>query len=293
MLLVCCAAVACGDFHGGYGWCLVAGALLALGGSYAIAHQRLMDAAARWRFGWCGALPAGRGATTTTLLLVTAAVLIVSIAFVTALLLGASAPVPYRGDLAFALAGIDFGLVVGTAIAAARVFRPGAVVRVRHVDGIREPLLALPWLNDPRLPHLLDWQRRAALVRWRRGGSFVMVGIVLGAVPIGAPMPEVTGLVLLVLSWSWLAVVMRASADATASAVRLLGATPLDVDCARRAALRYPLVAVLCALIPMAVGATLGGGGTFALGWMVCAGVVSAWPVLRILRATRLPDIPA
>lgn len=293
LLLVCCAAVVCGDFYGGYGWCLAAGALLALGGSHAIAHQRLLDALERWRFGWCGALPFPRGTTACTLLLVTTAVLMVSLAFVTALLFAVSVPAPHRGDLPYALAGIDLGLAVGTASAVARVFRRGAGARSRQGDGIREPLFALPWLNDPRLPHLLDWQRRAALVRWRRGGSFVTVGVVLAAVPDGPSLPMVVALVLLVLSWSWLAVVMRASADVSTAAVRLLGATSLDVRCARAASLRYPIVATSCALIPMAVGATLGGRGTIALAWIVCTVAVSAWPIFRTLRATRSPDTSA
>jgi hypothetical protein len=290
LLLACCAAVVCGAFYGGYGWCLAAGALLALGGSHAIAHQRLLDTLERWRFGWCGALPVARGAVAYTLLLVATAVLMVSLAFITALLFGVSIRAPHRGDLPYALAGIDLGLVVGTASAAARVLRRDAVARARQADGIREPLFALPWLNDPGLPHLADWQRRAALVRWRRGGSFVMVGIVLGVVPMGAPMVQVAGLVLLVLSWSWLAVAMRASADATARAVCLLGAVPLDARCARRASFRYPIIAALCALVPMAVGTVLLRRGVIALAWIVCAGAVSAWPVLGSLRATAGPE---
>ena len=118
LLLACCAAIACGDFYGGYGWCLAAGALLALGGSHAIAHQRLLDVLERWRFGWCGALPVARGATACTLLLVTAVALMVSLAFGTVLLLGVSTMAPHRGDLPYALAGIDLALVAGTAVAA-------------------------------------------------------------------------------------------------------------------------------------------------------------------------------
>lgn len=144
LLLVCCAAVACGDFYGGYGWCVAAGALLALGGSHAVAHQRLLDALERWRFGWCGPLPVPRGATQRTLLLVATVALVASLAFVTALLLGVSMPAPHRGDLPYALPGIDLGLVLGTTVAAARVFRRDAVARVRQADGIREPLFALP-----------------------------------------------------------------------------------------------------------------------------------------------------
>lgn len=286
LLLAGCAALACGDLYRSYGWCLAAAALLALGGSYAIAHRRLLDAVERWRFGWCGALPVARGAVPCTLLLVTTAALLASLALATVLLLGVSVSAPHHGDLAYALAGIDLALFVGATAAALRVFRRSA--RVRHADGIREPLLALPWLNDPRLPHLLDWQRRAALVQWRRGGSFVMVGIVLIGVPIGAPMLEVAGLVLLVLSWSWLAVVMHASADASTAAIRLLGAVPLDAHRARVASFCYPLVAALCALVPMIVGAILDGHAAIAPAWIACAGAVSAWPLTRIHCATRL-----
>ncbi|HET7224055.1 MAG TPA: hypothetical protein VFI81_12710 [Rhodanobacteraceae bacterium] len=286
LLLTCCAAIACGDFYRGYGWCLAAGALLALGGSYAITRQRLLDALERWRFGWCGALPVARGATLCTLSFITLAALIAPLALVAALLLVVSVGAPHRGDLPYALAGIELALGVGTAVAAVRAFRRGALA-VHHADGIREPLLALPWLNDPRLPHLLDWQRRAALVRWRRGGSFVMVGIVLAGAPMGAPMLEVAGLVLLVLSWSWLTVVMRAGAGASAAAVRVLGAEPLDTRRARTASLRYPMVATLCALVWMALGTALLRQGMLGLAWIAIAGAVSAGPLVRILRVTR------
>jgi hypothetical protein len=285
LLLACCVALACGDLYKGYGWCLAAAALPALGGSHAIAHRRVLDALERWRFGWCGALPIARGRTAWTLSIVTIVALLVSLMFVSALLLIVSASAPHRGDLPYALAGIDLALIVGTSVAMVRALRIGA--RTNHAGGIREPVLALPWLNDTRLPHLPDWQRRAALVRWRRGGSFVMVGIVLGAVPMGAPMVPVAGLVLLVLSWSWLAVAMRASADATTDAVRLLGATPLDFARARRASFRYPVAAALCGLVWMIVGIALLRQGMIAPAWIVLAGIASAWPMLRILRTTR------
>src|SRR6185437_8709795 len=132
-------------------------ALLALAGGHAIVYARWLDALKRWRFGWCGALPVGRGAKAGTLLLVTAAGMIASLAFVTALLLGASVAAPHHVDLPYALVGVALALVVGTAAAALRALRRDAGVHV--ADGIRESLLALPWLNDPRLPHWLDWQR--------------------------------------------------------------------------------------------------------------------------------------
>ena len=287
LLLACCAVIACGDFYRGYGWCLAAGALLALGGSYAIAHQRLLDALERWRFGWCGALPITRGAAAWTLLLVTATALLVSLAFVTALLLGLSSRAPHRADLLYALVGIGLALVVGTIIATLRVFRAGA--RVRHADGIREPLLALPWLNDPRLPHLLDWQRRMALVRWRRGGGAAMAALALFAVPDGASALRGAGLILFVFSLTWLDVALRACAKATAEAARFLRPTPLGDDRLRTASFRYPLLAVVCASVLVVVGAILLDRGSAIAGlWgAACAVVASAWPLRRVAVAAR------
>ena len=241
----------------------------------------------RWRDGWCGALPIGWGATVRTLLLVTTLALLASVGFAAALLSAAALAAPHRGDLAYALAGILLGLVVGTVAAALRAFRRRINGPTHHVDGLREPLFTLAWLDDPRLPNLPDWQRRVALMRGRRGGSFALVGIVLGAIPMGAPMLEVAGLVLLVLSWSWLVLVMRTGADTTVAMVRLLGATPLDSRCARKASLRYPCMAAIIAVVPMAIGAGLGRSGMIALAWVVAACAASAWPLVRILGATR------
>lgn len=288
LLLAACVVLACGDFHGGHGWCLAASVLLALGGSYAVARRRLLDAQQRWRSGWCGALPATRGAMAFSLWIVAAAALLLALVSVAALLFGVAVSTPHRGDLPYALAGIELALAVGVVAAMLRTF-----IRASHgrpADGIREPLLALRWLNDARLPHWLDWQRRAALVRWRRGGSFAMVGAALAAVPDGPSIPVVLSLVLLVLAWSWLAVVMRASAEAAAAAVRMLGATPLDARCARMVALRYPCIAAVCALVPVFAVALSSGHAAIALAWMACAGAESAWPIMRIFRATRLPD---
>ncbi len=287
LLLTCCAVVACGDLYEGYGWCLAAGTLLALGGSYAIAHERLLGALERWRFGWCGGLPVARGATPWTLLLVTVAALMASLAFTTALLLGVSMPAPHRGDLTYAWAGIDLALVVGAVVAAMRAFRRGA--RALQADGIREPLLALPWLNDARLPHLLDWQRRAALVTWRRGGGAAMVALALFAVPDGASVMRAAGLILLMISLTWLDVALRACAKATAEAVRLLQPTPLDGNRLRIASFRYPLLAVVCTFVLIVVGAVLMSGGSAIAGlWgAACAISVSAWPLRRVMVATR------
>lgn len=293
LLLAGCVGLACGDFYGGYGWCLATSALLALGGSHAIAHARLLDASERWRHGWCGALPVARGATVRTLLFVVTLVLIASLACVASLLLVAALAAPHRGDLAYALAGNALGLVVGTVAAVLRALRQRSDSPTHRDDGIREPLFTLAWLDDPRLPHLVDWQRREAVARWRRGGSFVLIGIVLAGVPDGPAIPTVVALILLVLSWAWLAVVMHASADSTISSVHLLGATPLDHNRARKASLRYPCMAMLVATVPMAIGAVLGHSGMIVFAWAAAACAALVWPLVRILDATRCPESPA
>ncbi|MGH8147805.1 MAG: hypothetical protein ACREPY_15925 [Rhodanobacteraceae bacterium] len=273
LLLSCCVALASAAFYLGYGWCVVAAALLSLGGSHAIAHSRLLNTLKRWRFGWFGALPVAPSTTVRTLFLVMAMALTSSLACVDVLLWAVSVSAAHQVDLAYALAGIDLGLIAGTLVAVARVSRPGAVARSRHVDGIREPLLALPWLNGPYLPHLLDWQRRAAVVRWRRGGRFVLVGVVLAGLPHGSSLPLVVALLPLVISWLWLSVVMRASVDTADDAISLLGAVALDSRRARLASLRYPLMTSSCALLPVVIVAILSRRGVILLGRVHTIGV--------------------
>ncbi|HJU26639.1 MAG TPA: hypothetical protein VJ722_08195, partial [Rhodanobacteraceae bacterium] len=188
-------------------------------------------------------------------------------------------------DFVYAVAGIDLALIVGAALAAVRALRRAQGVRA---DRIREPLFALPWLNDPRLPHLLDWQRRAALMRWRSGGNFVLVGFVLAGVPQGPVLHEVVGLVLLALSLPWLAIAMRACADGTVDATRLMTAIPFDPHRVRRAALRYPAIGASATAALAAVGVALA-HPSIALwcGWAACGAAASAWPVRRLLDATR------
>lgn len=62
-----------------------------------VAYPRLPGALERWRLGGCGALPITRGAEACTLLLVTAAALLMSFVFVTALLLSVSETAPLGG----------------------------------------------------------------------------------------------------------------------------------------------------------------------------------------------------
>jgi hypothetical protein len=222
------------------------------------------------------------------LLLVTTAALMVSLAFVTTLLVGISTVAPHRVDLPYALTGIDLALVLGVVVAVVRVFRRDTFA-VHQADGIREPLLALSWLNDPRLPHLLDWQRRAALVRWRRGGGAAMAALALFAIPDGATVMTGAGLVLFIISLTWLDVVLRACAKAAAEAAQLLQPVPLDCHSFRVASFRYPLLAVVCAFVLTVAGSVLMSGGSAIAGlWgAACAIAASVWPLGRVMVAAR------
>lgn len=285
LLVAGCTILVCAALYRGLGWCLPVSAAFAVVGAHGLARSRLAGALTRSRLGWCGALPLHAGATPRALLVVTSTAVAAAIIAMSALLTLAALPAPHRDVLGFGLMAVDGGLVAGTAAAALHVLRPGAMVRRHHADGIREPLLALPWLNAAHLPHLLDWQRRAALVKWRRGG-FALVAGVLIAVPDGAAIPGVVALVLLAASLAWFDVVMRTSARVTFAAAGLLRATPLSAHRMRWTALRYPLVAGICASTSAVIAVALPDAGPIPLLiWLACALAAAVWPVHCIARA--------
>jgi hypothetical protein len=288
LLLLACVAVACGTLYAGFGWCIAASGVLAFAGGQALTRGGLTNVLTRARFGWCAALPTDPRVTTRVMLGLTGAALLAAMVAGTLLLGFVAIAAPYREALGLAAFGLDGGLVIGTLVAVWPVLRKDGIVRMRHADGIREPLLALSWLNDARLPHLLDWQRRATLVNWRRGGSLAIVGSVLLLVPMGTLIPAVVALVLVTASLVWLRVAMRASAEVTLMAVRLLQATPGAAGRLRPVALRYPLVALACALILALAAVIVVHAGLLAVvAWGLCAIAVSVWPFHRMFVATR------
>ncbi|MBN8737621.1 MAG: hypothetical protein J0H27_15320 [Xanthomonadales bacterium] len=285
LLVLACGVLAAIPLYWDLGWLVLASAVLALVGSHALTRHRLTAALVRARFGWCGALPVRTPITSGILIALTLGSLIATVLSGSLLLAGAAIPAPRRDALAFGLLAMDGGLLVGSLVAVVQALRKGDVARSRHVDGIREPLFALPWLNDPRLPHLLDWQRRSALVRWRSGGGFALVGVVLAGVPMGAAIFDVAGLVLLALALAWLAVVTKACMTVANDARELLGATPVPAGRMRRGSLRYPLIALLGATFLAAFGVLLLRGGLVSMVvWVVCAAAVSLRPLLRIIK---------
>lgn len=286
LLVLACGILAAVPMYRDLGWLILASAVLALIGSHALTRHRLTAALVRARSGWCAALPVRVCTTPGVLVAVTVGSLVLAVLSGSLLLAGAAIPAPHRDALAFGLLAVDGGLLVGSLAAVVQTLRKGAAARSRHADGIREPLFALPWLNDPRLPHLLDWQRRCALGRWRGGGGFALVGVVLAGVPMGAAIFDVAGLVLLALALAWLAVAMKACMAVTNDARELLGATPVLAERMRRGPLRYPLIALLGATVLAALGVLLLRGGLVPMVvWFVCAAAVSLRPLLRIAQA--------
>lgn len=295
LLLLACIAIACGTLYAGFGWCIAASGVLAFAGGQALTRGGLTNVLTRARFGWCAALPADPRVTTRMMLGLAGAALLTAIVAGTLLLGLAAIAAPYREALGLAAFGLDGGLVIGTLVAVWLVLRKDGIVRMRHADGIREPLLALPWLNDARLPHLLDWQRRATLVNWRRGGGAAMAALAMFAVPNGESVPRGAGLILLVISLTWLDVALRASAKAAADAALLLQTISLDGGRLRIASFRYPLLAVVCTVVLTVAGAVLVGDKSVLAGLSgaACTIAVSAWPLRRVMAATRSSRRPS
>lgn len=114
-----------------------------------------------------------------------------------------------------------------------------------------------------------------------------MAALALFVIPDGASVLLGSGLAVLLISLAWLDVVLRACANATAEAARLLQPTPSGGDRLRTASLRYPLLAVGCTLILAVAGAVLISGGVAIAGlWgAACVIAVSVWPLRRLAAA--------
>jgi hypothetical protein len=182
------------------------------------------------------------------------------------------------------------GLVLGTLLALGQGMRRpplhDAVVRT----GRREALFAWTPGNHRRLPHLADWQRRSALVRWRlgQGGHFWVVGALLLTLPDRVGVARAAGLLLMTVSWLWLATTLRACAAVAVQALHLLRATPATSRGWRDAALRYPLFAAACAAgLAVAGEALLGFTGRPLSIWLVAlllACLPAAWRLRTAMR---------
>lgn len=159
-------------------------------------------------------------------------------------------------------------------------------------EGFRQPLLSLRALWDRRLPHLLDWQRREALLRWRRGGNFRWVGAVLFALPSGTSGRTAVALLLLAVSIAWFIVTIQACHHSTRQAKTLCSGTPVPGDQFAFAALRYPTVAVVCTLVIGAIAIAIGGFPWRALSVLLaCILLFSVRMLALLLSSSRESDL--
>lgn len=176
---------------------------------------------------------------------------------------------------------VSAGVVIGAALGLIGVPVRPRPSHPRSTSGRRQAALKLHGLGDPRLPWLFDWQRRTALSRWRQGGNAWLAGVLLLAMPVGVAPSTILGLMLMVLSVAWMAVVLRAAAEVTREAIQLLRAAPAPRRRILGAALRYPAFALTCALTWALIGACVCGAATGLMtAWCVALTVLSL-PALR------------
>lgn len=261
-------------------------ALLALAGAYASARARLGALDERLRHGWWAAAPIEPARVARTLVLLAALGAVAAVLATAALLLALGGD---RAQLRSAFFVLAAGLAPGVALGLAAVLRQRRRPAQRLREGAREPLFGLRWLDDARLPHLSDWQRREALLRWRRGGHAWMLGAVLMALPGSTALASGAGVLLIATALAWFSLVAQACAAATVAARRTLAAAPLAPHGFARAAWRYPAFAFACACALAAAGAGLLGLGWPAAPALLAAAIALCLPALAALRAGRRP----
>lgn len=259
-------------------------------GSYVLVNARLQAVAKRLHNGWWAAIPIHPRSHAVVLCVIAASLclLTLSLATVALLVLGAD------GDIGLATRGIALAVVLGAVVALVAVLRrPHAVTGFPHLRvRSRQPFFPTAWLQDRRLPHLSDWQRRRALLRWRTGASAMPACAVLMLLPVGASPLVLSGMLIFVLSAAWLGLVLRASIQIAASAGRLLRSTPAGPRRQLHAALRYPMFACACASTGGLLVAGMARSWTLLLGWAALVVLVTlpalpaAW---RLFRNSRVP----
>ncbi len=295
----------------GIGWAHVAGVPLVSAGDRALAplakwppqaalviaavvfvlvRARLQRISAQLRDGWWAAMPVDPRSRTVALSVAAGVVMLVC-ATVLMTIVGVLVALGARGASGTALAVIAAGATAGATAALIVVLRrPPAPHRGRSRVGVRHPLFATTWLVDRRLPHLSDWQRREALLRWRTHASATPVLAALVLMPAGASPLTLLGMLLFALSAGWLGVALRASIKVAASAAELLHSTPVSARQRTRAGLRYPAFACGCASIGGLLVAVAAGSWPLLVGWLALVAVLlvpsvpAAWRLIMNLR---------
>ena len=184
---------------------------------------------------------------------------------------------------------VGFALVCGAALAFYPATKPAGAKRAgRGRKRILTPVFAPQAFARRVLGGVPEWQRREALLQWRTGSNFWMLGLVLFAVPGGVTLLPICGFVLLSTAAIWFSVVLRACAEVALDASALLKATPVAPWSLRRALLAYPTASTALTLAAVTVGALMLGD---VLGGMIIAAlilvVLSVHPLLRCISMFR------
>lgn len=224
-------------------------AVFLAGGAFAFTRSRLISLAYELHTGWWAAVPAKPGATSRVLIVVAGGIAMLTGAVI-ALVLTLAAIISDSTDvLVMVLTVFEIGMVSGVVLALVAVLRLDQKHRShRQTLAIKKPMFLLPWLNRCNLALLSEWQRRASLLRWRQGGNFGLIGLVLFVLPSDVPPGPLLGLLTIIVIAAWIGVVMHASVDAARHARLSLGGTPIGAQRFFAASFRYPSIAVGCAL---------------------------------------------
>lgn len=261
-------------------------ALLALVFAYALARGRLIALDERLRHGWWAAAPVEPARATRTLIVLATLAATAAMAWVAIVLAVCGGAADARRDAGWIGVGaIGLGATLGVISALRHRRHPARRAR----EGARRPLFGLRWLDAAHLPHLSDWQRRDALLRWRRGGHAWMIGAVLLGLPGSTAAATGLGVLSIAIALAWFSLVLQACVAATVAASRALTAAPCAPHALMRAAWRYPAFAFACACAWSAVGSAL-----LSLSWraapvLLAIAAVLCAPALLALRSAPRP----
>ncbi|GAA5067490.1 hypothetical protein GCM10025759_02130 [Lysobacter panacisoli] len=252
-----------------------------------LASRRLLLLAAELRTGWFAALPISTTRARGTLFVVALGHLLAGIAVWCAIV--AFAWFDSRAFVSGSFVPCATGVGAGMALALWRALRPARALPEQRA-GRREPAFTLN--TSAPLSAVLQWQRRAVVLQWRlgQGGHFWLVGAMLVLLPDRMGLMLAAGVLLMVVPWLWASLALRVSLQAAVEALQLLRATPMDASAARKALLRYPLIALACATATAFVGnLLLGFSWIRLLAWAIALAVVCAPSAWRMSHALRNP----
>ncbi|MGO1002181.1 hypothetical protein [Lysobacter sp. CA196] len=263
--------------------------LLAIAAAYAVARGRLIALDEYLRLGWWSAAPIEPARATRSLVVLAGLATLTAMAFVAAVLAACGGePASLRSAYWIVDGGLALGAVLG--VFAALRHRRHPTPRLR--EGARLPVFGLAWLDDARLPHISDWQRREGVLRWRRGGHAWMIGAVLFGLPSSTGASSGIGVLLIAIALAWFSLILQACVAATLDADALLASTPRAPRRLAQAAWRYPSFAWVCAVACISAGAGLLGLSGRAAPALLSILLVLSAPALLALRPVFHRSLP-